>query len=130
MHQYKTAVEDDGLATYLISGDWQNPDQVKQMIIKTYQECPSLEGLVLIGDVPVALVRNAQHMTTAFKMNEKAFPWDQSSVPTDRFYDDLNQARLSKSSAFLLQIDGRQSPAAKSYFLFGSYQVSGKKGRG
>lgn len=23
-------------------------------------------------------------------MNEKAFPWDQSSVPTDRFYDDLN----------------------------------------
>lgn len=39
----------------------------------------------LIGDVPVALVRNAQHMTTAFKMNEKAFPWDQSSVPTDRF---------------------------------------------
>ena len=90
MHQYKTAVEDDGLATYLISGDWQNPDQVKQIIIKTYQECPSLEGLVLIGDVPVALVRNAQHMTTAFKMNEKAFPWDQSSVPTDRFYDDLN----------------------------------------
>ncbi len=49
-----------------------------------------MEGLVLIGDVPVALVRNAQHMTTAFKMNEKAFPWDQSSVPTDRFYDDLN----------------------------------------
>ena len=46
MHQYKTAVEDDGLATYLISGDWQNPDQVKQIIIKTYQECPSLEGLV------------------------------------------------------------------------------------
>ena len=33
MHQYKTAVEDDGLATYLISGDWQNPDQVKQIII-------------------------------------------------------------------------------------------------
>ena len=89
MHQYKTAVEDDGLATYLISGDWQNPDQVKQIIIKTYQECPSLEGLVLIGDVPVALVRNAQHMTTAFKMNEKAFPWDQSSVPPDRFYEDL-----------------------------------------
>lgn len=90
MLQYKTAVEGDGLATYLVSGDWQNPDQVKQEIIKIYKECPSLEGLVLVGDVPVALVRNAQHMTTAFKMNEKAFPWDQSSVPTDRFYDDLN----------------------------------------
>ncbi len=90
MHRYKTAVESDGLATYLICGDWQTPDQVKQEIIKIYKECPSLEGLVLVGDVPIVLVRNAQHMTTAFKMNEKTFSWNQSSVPTDRFYDDLN----------------------------------------
>ena len=90
MHMYKEAVENDGLATYLISGDWQNPEQVKREIIKVYRECPTLEGIVLVGDIPVALVRNAQHMTTAFKMNEKAFPWPESSVPTDRFYDDLN----------------------------------------
>ena len=90
MHLYKDAVEADGLATYLISGDFQNPDQVKEEIIKVYKECPSLEGIVLVGDIPIALVRNAQHMTTAFKMNEKAFPWPESSVPTDRFYDDLN----------------------------------------
>ena len=90
MHLYKDAVEADGLATYLISGDWQNPDEVKAEIVKVYKKCPTLEGIVLVGDIPVALVRNAQHMTTAFKMNEKAFPWDQSSVPSDRFYDDLN----------------------------------------
>ena len=90
MHLYKDAVEADGLATYLISGDFKNPDEVKQEIVKVYNECPTLEGFVLVGDIPVALVRNAQHMTTAFKMREKAFPWDQSSVPTDRFYDDLN----------------------------------------
>lgn len=90
MHLYKDAVEADGLATYLISGDFKNPDEVKQEIVKVYNECPTLEGIVLVGDIPVALVRNAQHMTTAFKMREKAFPWDQSSVPTDRFYDDLN----------------------------------------
>ena len=90
MHLYKDAVEADGLATYLISGDFQTPDQVKAEIVKVYNECPTLEGIVLVGDIPVALVRNAQHMTTAFKMREKAFPWDQSSVPTDRFYDDLN----------------------------------------
>ena len=90
MHLYKDAVEADGLATYLISGDFKNPDEVKQEIIKVYKEYPTLEGFVLVGDIPVALVRNAQHMTTAFKMREKAFPWDQSSVPTDRFYDDLN----------------------------------------
>lgn len=90
MHLYKDAVEADGLATYLISGDFKNPDEVKQEIVKVYNECPTLEGIVLVGDIPVALVRNAQHMTTAFKMNEKAFPWNESSVPTDRFYDDLN----------------------------------------
>ena len=90
MHLYKDAVEADGLATYLISGDFKNPDEVKQEIVKVYNECPTLEGIVLVGDIPIALVRNAQHMTTAFKMREKAFPWDQSSVPTDRFYDDLN----------------------------------------
>ena len=37
MLQYKTAVEGDGLATYLVCGDWQNPDQVKQEIIKIYK---------------------------------------------------------------------------------------------
>lgn len=90
MHLYKDAVEADGLSTYLISGDFRNPDQVKQEIVKVYNECPTLEGIVLIGDIPVALVRNAQHMTTAFKMREETFPWNESSVPTDRFYDDLN----------------------------------------
>ena len=90
MHLYKDAVESDGLSTYLISGDFQNPDQVKAEIVKVYNESPMLEGIVLVGDIPIALVRNAQHMTTAFKMREKAFPWPQSSVPTDRFYDDLN----------------------------------------
>ena len=90
MHLYKDAVEADGLATYLISGDFQNPTQVKEEIVKVYKECPSLEGIVLVGDIPIALVRNAQHMTTAFKMREETFPWPQSSVPTDRFYDDLN----------------------------------------
>ena len=90
MHLYKDAVEADGLSTYLISGDFQNPDQVKAEIVKVYNESPMLEGIVLVGDIPIALVRNAQHMTTAFKMREKAFPWPQSSVPTDRFYDDLN----------------------------------------
>lgn len=90
MHLYKDAVEADGLATYLISGNFKNPDDVKREIVKVYHECPTLEGIVLVGDIPIALVRNAQHMTTAFKMNEKAFPWNESSVPTDRFYDDLN----------------------------------------
>lgn len=87
---YRDALEADGLATYMISDSWKNPEQVKAEIVKIYKRKPTLEGVVFIGDIPIALVRNAQHMTTAFKMNEETFPFPESSVPSDRFYDDLH----------------------------------------
>ena len=46
--------------------------------------------MVFIGDIPIARVRQAQFMTTAFKMNEKTFPIEESSVTSDRYYDDLH----------------------------------------
>ena len=53
---------------------------------KTAKRSP-LEGVVFVGDIPIAMVRNAQHLTTAFKMDEDNFPMIQSSVPSDRYYD-------------------------------------------
>ena len=88
--KYRDAVEYDGLSTYIIHADWQTPDEVRGTLQKLYAECPTLEGIVLVGDIPIAMVRNAQHMTTAFKMDEAKFPIYESSVPTDRFYDDLH----------------------------------------
>ena len=87
INRYRDAVERDGLATYVIHADWSSPDEVRQAIINLGDKQPSLEGFVLVGDVPVAMVRNAQHNTSAFKMDEDGFPWIASSVPTDRFYD-------------------------------------------
>ena len=87
---YRDALEADGLATYIICGAWENPDQVKAQIKKVYAKAKNFEGVVFIGDVPYVMVRNAQHMTTAFKMDEKKFPIDESSVCSDRFYDDLH----------------------------------------
>lgn len=87
---YRDALENDGLATYIVSEAWKNPDQVRKEIVKLYKRNPTLEGVVFIGDIPIALIRNAQHMTTAFKMNEETFPFPDSSVPSDRFYDDLH----------------------------------------
>lgn len=87
---YRDATEADGLSTYIVSSNWKSPDEVKAEIQKIYKGNIPLEGIVLVGDVPIALIRNAQHMTTAFKMNEDKFPIQQSSVPSDRFYDDLN----------------------------------------
>ncbi|MFA7136478.1 MAG: hypothetical protein WC125_11560, partial [Bacteroidales bacterium] len=49
----------------------------------------NLEGAVFVGDIPVPMVRNAQHLSTAFKMDQKR-DWQRSSIPTDRFYDDFD----------------------------------------
>lgn len=47
-----------------------------------------LEGAVLIGDIPVPMIRRAHHLATAFKMNP-AIKRERSSIPSDRFYDDF-----------------------------------------
>ncbi len=90
IYKYRDAVENDGLSTYIYSADWKNPEQIRNELKALYKDEPTLEGVVFIGDIPVALIRNAQHLTTAFKMDEVKFPFPDSSVPSDRFYDDLH----------------------------------------
>lgn len=90
VENYRKAVEHDGLNTYLIAAEWANPSQVRDSLKALYNRDKTLEGCVLVGDIPIAMIRNAQHMTTAFKMNEQTFPIRESSVPSDRFYDDLH----------------------------------------
>lgn len=87
---YKQVLETEGLGVVVLVGTWTTPDEVKEEIIKVYREAPVMEGAVFMGDIPVARIRNFQHATTAFKMNEKAFPIEESSVTSDRFYDDLD----------------------------------------
>lgn len=87
---YKNVLEEEGLGVVVMIGDWNSPDDLKNEIIKIYRKKPVMEGAVFIGDIPVVRVRNFQHATTAFKMNEKAFPIEESSVTSDRFYDDLD----------------------------------------
>lgn len=53
---YRDALEADGLATYIISDSWKSPEQVKAEIVKIYKRKPTLEGVVFIGDIPIALV--------------------------------------------------------------------------
>ena len=79
---YKKAVENDGLGTYIISDDWQNPEQIKEHIASLCKGKSPLEGVVFIGDIPVAMIRDAQHLTSAFKMDQR-HPWQDSS-PTSK----------------------------------------------
>lgn len=88
---YKSVIEQDNLATYIIVDNWESPDKIKTLLKKLYdlEESP-LEGVVLVGDIPIPMIRDAQHMTSAFKMDQDRYDWSRSSVPSDRFYDDFD----------------------------------------
>ncbi|WP_298647101.1 HEAT repeat domain-containing protein [uncultured Proteiniphilum sp.] len=88
--RYAESIEADGLKTYLIIDRWFHPDSIKQELKRLYHVKKNpIEGAVLIGDIPIVMVRDAQHLTSAFKMNQKR-DWQQSSIASDRFYDDFD----------------------------------------
>lgn len=88
LEKYREAVSFDGLEAFIIQADWQSPEQVKDTLLH-YYENEMLEGAVFIGDIPVPMIRKAHHLTSAFKMDE-GMDWRDSSVPSDRFYDDFD----------------------------------------
>ena len=90
IHLYADAIRSDGLAVEILARDWTRPCEIREELKRLYQNRTApLEGAVLIGCIPVPMIRDAQHLTTAFKMNPDR-PWHLSSVPSDRFYDDFN----------------------------------------
>lgn len=88
---YASAIEQkQGLRVITVIDRWGVPDSIRAELIRLHEQKKyPIEGCVFIGDIPVAMVRDAQHMTTAFKMNQKN-DRKESSVPSDRFYDDFN----------------------------------------
>lgn len=97
---YRAVLESEGLGTYIVSAQWDKPEDVKAQITSLKKKKPVLEGFVLIGDIPIVRIRQAQFMTTAFKMNESTFPMVESSVTSDRYYDtpDLTFRYIGKDS--------------------------------
>lgn len=87
---YKKLVEQDGLGTYIIYDDWKSPDKIREILKELhFDKKAPLEGAVFVGNIPVPMIRDAQYLTSAFKMNQR-LRWDRSSVPSDRFYDDFD----------------------------------------
>ncbi|MHC1689816.1 MAG: hypothetical protein AB9833_03185 [Bacteroidales bacterium] len=85
---YSQSVSAEGLNAIVIVDKWGVPDSIKAHLLNLYKT-QNLEGTVLIGDIPVPMIRDAHHLATAFKMNP-ARPWQESSIPSDRFYDDFD----------------------------------------
>lgn len=87
---YAQAIEEiNGLKVYIVQDRWGVPDSIRCELKRLHQQKESpVEGAVLVGDIPVVMIRDAQHLTSAFKMNQ-AQPRKDSSIPSDRFYDDF-----------------------------------------
>ena len=88
--QYAQAIEKyNGLKVILYQDKYGVPDSIRAELQRLHQakENP-IVGAVFIGDIPVVMVRDGQHLTSAFKMNQSS-PREESSVPSDRFYDDF-----------------------------------------
>lgn len=88
---YAQAVEQvNGLKVYTVVDRWGIPDSIRTALQRLYyQKRDPIVGAVFVGDIPVPMIRNAQHLTSAFKMNQTN-PRQESSVPSDRYYDDFS----------------------------------------
>lgn len=74
---------------YVVVDRWQVPDSIRTQLISLHSnKRDAIVGAVFIGDIPVPMVRDAQHLTSAFKMDQN-HDRRESSVPSDRFYDDF-----------------------------------------
>ena len=86
---YRNLLEQEGFTPVILSREWQQPEEVRAELLKLYQQ-HALEGAIFIGQIPIPMIRDAQHLTSAFKMDQERFPRRDSSVPSDRFYDDFD----------------------------------------
>jgi len=81
----------DGYNVRIIEDVWGVPDSIRTALrdLRFSKKNP-LVGAVFIGDIPVPMIRGAQHLASAFKMDEERFPREESSIPSDRYYDDFS----------------------------------------
>lgn len=87
---YVDVLEREGLRTHLLVKDYNHPDELKSELLELYQSDTPIEGAVFIGDIPIVYTMDAQHMTSAFKMDQEYYGMEMANVPTDRFYDDFD----------------------------------------
>lgn len=78
----------DGYNVIRLCEDWQRPEEIKARLQELYEK-GKICGAVFVGDIPIPMVRDAQFFTSAFKMDQTR-PRKESSVPSDRFYDDFD----------------------------------------
>lgn len=91
INAYAETIEQiNGLKTIILIDRYGVPDSLRNELYRLYcRKKQPLVGAVFVGDIPIPMLRDAQHLTSAFKMNQR-MDRRESSVPSDRFYDDFN----------------------------------------
>lgn len=120
--RYLEVVKSRGLYPFLVIDRWGIPDSIREELIRLHNDqLHPIEGCVLIGDIPIPMVRDAQHMASAFKMDQDKYPRIDSHIPSDRFYDcfDLKFDYIDQDSSrwyyYSLRADGAQKLAPTIY---------------
>ena len=73
----------DGYKIEIVEDIWSVPDSIRAVLKELrFRKKDPIVGAVFIGDIPVAMVRGAQHLASAFKMDEERYPREDSSIPT------------------------------------------------
>ena len=86
---YAGAIRDvNGLKVYTVEDKWGVPDSIRAMLQRARRDW-NIVGAVFVGDIPVPMIRDAQHLSSAFKMSQ-SMPRKDSSIPSDRYYDDFS----------------------------------------
>ena len=92
LEAYAQSVDRQGLASEIvvINPDV-NPDSIRSIVrsMASRKKNP-IEGMVFVGEIPIPMILDAQHMSSAFKVAQNLKRPERSSCPSDRFYDDLD----------------------------------------
>ncbi|MEA2076700.1 MAG: HEAT repeat domain-containing protein, partial [Candidatus Marinimicrobia bacterium] len=86
---YCSSLDEEGYSVKMHAEKWEDPEAIRQ-ILREIDTDNNLEGAVFIGDIPIPMVQDAQHLTSAFKIDQTRFNKQRISVATDRYYDDLD----------------------------------------
>ena len=90
--QYAQSVDKQGLKSEIVvvTPDV-TPDSLRAVISgMAHRKSVPIEGMVFVGDIPVPMLLDAQHLTSAFKVLQNPKRMERSACPSDRFYDDLD----------------------------------------
>lgn len=92
LQAYSQSVDRNGLQSQIVVINQDvTPDSIRSIIrsLASRKSAP-IEGMVFVGDIPIPMLLDAQHLSSAFKIQQNPKRLERSACPSDRFYDDLN----------------------------------------